>query len=112
MAMPFEMKKKTGKSWQHVSVAEVEGKTLRDLFLGWAGQEYVVKTTGGMICGSEKWVTYYRDRGEKVMTFEEAVAMLERKGMGGEVLVQAGLMQALGDVAELTVTQLVCECHQ
>lgn len=106
-AITFEVKRKDASGWRNITVADVEGKTLLDLFAEWDGQEVVVKTDAGMICGTKAWLDYYRGKRHKVMDFKEAIERLRQKGLGDEVIVEKGIMGGFDDPETMSVEKYV-----
>lgn len=77
------LKREPSGKWANIPLCEFDGKRLGDAFLECQGQEVVAEFIGhkkGYICGTDKWVDYYKEKGFTAMSFEDAVKVLtERK---------------------------------
>jgi hypothetical protein len=94
--LQFKRQQEDG-SWQHVDITEVAGKSIRECFQMWDGDPVVVKVTGGMICGQQEWMEFYRKRGHQVASFPEAIKMLEEKEGGPEALDYVFVVEEMGE---------------
>jgi hypothetical protein len=85
VAAGLEFKRRQDGKWNHMTVEELAGKTLRECFEAWHGEEVVVKVADGFLCGTQSWLDYYAARGFKVMSFPAALETLAEKGQGASL---------------------------
>ena len=75
------IKKKEGSTWQFVDPMDIADMRLRDIMDTFMDKDVVMQFVAGdtsvLVCGTDKWVDYYRDRGKECYHFRDATEKID-----------------------------------
>lgn len=111
----FSIKERINEKWDHVPAADLSGRTVREIFQGYAGRdvvaEFVVTADGEVhrwfFCGNDHWFQRMAEKG-RACTFAQAVEILEMRNP--KILTQ--VIPGLDDIIAVFpgCTFELCEC--